>query len=472
MNFLTVILFSFLLLTTNCFSQNKLEASQVLSPEDFIAIVKTFHPVIKQADINIEKAQADITLARGGFDPSLYYSNDQKTFRGENYYNYNNTELKIPTWYGIEIKAGLDNNGGENLNSESTFGKTSYVGISVPLAKNLVMDKRRAVLKQAKIFRDQSGVERLNTINDLLYAGYSAYWNWVKEYQVFEVISNTVKINEARFDLIKIAYRQGDRPAIDTVEALAQLQNFQFLQSESLVKLQNAAVELSNFLWQQNNTWYQLGLNVAPDGNWNVQDVGSIPLAMQEELLLTARLTHPKLSMYNYKLQVLEIERKLKFQSLLPTVNLKANLLNKNYNVFKGIAVPDYFQNNNKFGVDIGIPLRLSEGRGGYKLAKLKILETNYALLLQQQEIENKIKFYYNEMIGLRQQVKIYTAAYLNYQTLFRGEDVRFKAGESSLFLLNSRENKVLEALQKLIELKTKFFKSLAAVQWAAGQLR
>ena len=157
---------------------------------------------------------------------------------------------------------------------------------------------------------------------------------------------------------------------------------------------------------------------------------------------------------------------------MLPTVNLKANLLNKNYYVLKGIGAPDYFQNNNKFGVDVGIPLRLSEGRGGYKLAKLKILETNYAISLQQQEIENKVKYYYNELMGLRQQIKIYNAAYLNYQTLFRGEDIRFKAGESSLFLLNSRENKVLESLQKLIELKTKFFKSQAAVQWAAGQLR
>lgn len=53
---------------------------------------------------------------------------------------------------------------------------------------------------------------------------------------------------------------------------------------------------------------------------------------------------------------------------------------------------------------------------------------------LQQHEIENKVKYYYNQLIGLRQQIKIYNAAYLNFQTLFRGEDVRFKAGESSLF--------------------------------------
>ena len=75
MKFSIITFLSFLFYTTNCFSQNKLEDSQVLSPEDFVAIVKTFHPVIKQADINIEKAQADITIARGGFDPSLYYYN-------------------------------------------------------------------------------------------------------------------------------------------------------------------------------------------------------------------------------------------------------------------------------------------------------------------------------------------------------------------------------------------------------------
>jgi outer membrane protein TolC len=197
-------------------------AGKILSPDNFIGIVKQFHPVIRQANINIEKAAAGITTARGGFDPSVYLETDQKTFDGKNYYSYVNPELKIPTWYGIEVKAGLENNGGQFLNSETSTGQSSYIGLSVPLAKNLLMDKRRAVLQQAKIFKSQTEAERLNIINDLLYNAYSAYWNWVKEYQVFAILSNAVKINEARFELVKIAYRQGDRPAIDTVEALAQ----------------------------------------------------------------------------------------------------------------------------------------------------------------------------------------------------------------------------------------------------------
>jgi len=454
------------------FSQDSIAFNKVLSEEAFISIVKKYHPVIKQADIAVQKANAELTLSRGGFDPSFYLHTDQKTFDGKNYYNYTNPELKIPTWYGIEIKAGLENNGGQYLNSEASDGKTSYIGLSLPVGKNLLMDKRRAVLKQAKIFRDQSEAERLSMINDLLYEAYTAYWNWVKEQQLYAVISNAVTINEARFELVKIGYRQGDRPAIDTIEALTQLQSFQYLQSESLVRLKNAGIDLSNYLWLQNNTYYQLGDDVVPENKWNGQDVTALPLLMLDELLYTARLNHPKLQVYNYKLQILDVERKLKFQSLLPTINLKGNLLNKGYDMFNGIGKSGFYENNNKFGIDIGLPLRLSEGRGGYKLAKLKIQETNYDLLMKQQEIANKVKNYYNELTGLQQQVTIYDAAYKNYQALFRGEDTRFKAGESSLFLLNSRENKQLEALQKLVELKTKYYKTRQALLWASGQLR
>lgn len=460
-----------LLLPVFCMAQNQAADTAILTPEDFINIVKKYHPVIKQADINIEKAKAGIVVARGGFDPSVYLNSEQKTFNGKYYYQYTNPELKIPTWYGIEVKAGLENNGGQYLNSESSGGKTSYVGVSVPLAKNLVMDKRRATLQQAKIFKLQSESERLNISNDLLYEAYANYWNWVKEYQLYQILSDAVSVNETRFELVKIGFRQGDRPAIDTIEALVQLQSFQFLQNESWVKVKNAGVELSAFLWLPNNNYYQLNEQVKPDSKWQLQNTRDVPLGILDDIIYTARLTHPKLKIFDFKLQDLEIERKLKFQSLLPTVNVKANLLNKGYDVLKGVG-PGFYQNNNKFGIDIGMPLRLSEGRGAYKMAKLKITETNYATSLQQQSIENKIRNYYNELAGLQKQINIYEQAYINYQTLFRGEDTRFKAGESTLFLLNSRENKVLEALQKLTELKAKFYKTQVAVQWAAGQLR
>lgn len=458
--------FYFILAYFKTYAQQKSDL-HILSIEEFINIVRLYHPIVKQADINIQMAKANLLSARGGFDPSFYVNNEQKTFDGKNYYNYTNPELKIPTWYGIEVKVGLENNSGQFLNSEATSGQTSYVGLSVPLAKNLFIDKRRATLQQSKIFINLSNADRLNTINDIMFDAYAAYYNWVKEFQLYNNITEAVKVNEARFGLVKIGYRQGDRPAIDTIEALAQLQNFQYLQSESLMKYKNAALEISNFLWIENNTPYTLNDEI-PQITASLVDK---PVPIVDELLYTASVNHPKLKMFDYKLASLEIERKLKFQSLLPTVNLKTNLLNKGYSVLKNASIP-FYENNYKFGLDIGVPLFFREGRGGYKVAKLKIQQNEFELSMQQLEISNKIKYYYNEVVGLKQQIQISENIYKNNQLLFKGEDTRFKGGESTLFLLNSRENKVLETFQKLIELRFKLNKSLVALQWAAGQLR
>jgi outer membrane protein TolC len=156
---------------------------------------------------------------------------------------------------------------------------------------------------------------------------------------------------------------------------------------------------------------------------------------------------------------------------MLPLVNLKYNLLNKGYNVFKDASWA-FYENNYKFGFDIGLPLRLSQGRGQYRAARIKIEETNLDLVQARLAIENKVNNYFNEVAVLQNQISIAEDNYENYLKLFRGEDTRFRIGESSLFLLNQREVKVLETRQKLVELKTKLLTSYIALQWAMGQLR
>ena len=447
-------------------------SSAFLSQDEYIAIVKKYHPVVKQADIAIQRAGLDILSARGAFDPYLGFSSDQKTFDGKQYYQIANPELKIPTWYGIEVKAGFETNAGPRLNSESTLGNTSYASISLPLAKNLVIDKRRATLQQSKIFKQQSYSQKAMIVNDLLKDALYAYWDWAKAIRINNILSDAVKINQARYELIRKSYIIGERPAIDTIEAFTQLQSFQYLQLESAVKVKTSAVELSGFLWKDNNEYYDLPEFVTINEEWNKTDYNNIPLPVMQDIVSGALSNHPKLKVYRDKMSVLVIDRKLKFQDLLPVVNLRASILNNGYNVFNGVKNPGYYSDYNKFGLDMGIPLRLSQGRASYKTAKLKIQETDFEISLQKQQIENKIKYYFNELAGYQRQIKLYDDIYKNYQQLFRGEEIRFKAGESSLFLLNSRENKVLEAAQKLAELKIKYLQTQVALSWSAGELR
>ena len=463
------LILGFLALSFSVTAQNTGE--KTLSPSQLVEMVRQYHPVAKQADINIDKAKADITIARAGFDPYFYNSSAQKTFDGTDYYYYNRPQVTIPTWFGVEISGGREYLSGSRTNNEETLGETSYFGISVPLAKNLLMDKRRAALKTAKIFREASVIEKNNIINNLMLEALNMYWEWTGHYQLYNILTNAVKVNEQRLQLVRIAFRQGDRPAIDTTEALTQLQSFQLLQSQALLSFQNTGLELSTYLWTTNNLPFTLPEDVIPDED--SRGLNTIKLTVPElnQLLDAARRNHPELLQYNFKLDALDIEKKLKFQDLLPSVNFRYNQLGKGYDILKTATGP-LFENNYQYGLSIGIPLRFSQGRGEYKKARLKISETKLQQNLKQLQIENKVRSYYNELNTLRQQISLQDKAYQNFMILQRGEETRFQSGESSLFLINSRENKSLEALQKLTELKAKYIKTINYLNWASGLLR
>jgi outer membrane protein TolC len=213
----------FVLVSQPAFSQA--DNQVIFTPEAFIHQVKLYHPIAKQANIIVDKAAAELLSAKGGFDPMLYTDASRKTFDGKNYYYYTNPELKIPTPIGIDIKTGLANNGGNFLNSEYSAGKTSYIGVEIPLGKGLMMDKRRAVLQHAKIFQRLSEQERLTAMNDLLFAAYTDYWQWTGAFQLYSIYSKFVQVANNRLRLVRIAYANGDRATIDTIEAFTQVQN-------------------------------------------------------------------------------------------------------------------------------------------------------------------------------------------------------------------------------------------------------
>lgn len=442
-----------------------------LSQETFLNLVRRFHPVARQAAIIVDRADANLTAARAGFDPVLSVEADRKTFDGKYYYEHVNPELRIPTWYGVEIAGGLESNLGDLLNPELSRGRSTYLGVSVPIAKNLLMDKRRATLRQAKILRDQSIWERRLAINDLLHEAAKSYWNWVQADQVQGLLINAVEVSRQRLRLVRSGHEQGDRPAIDTTEALTQLQAFQLALNEVTLNLAKARLELSDFLWKTNDEPWYLPTGIRPDA---VSMMASLSAGMTPELvstLETALREHPKLKILDFKLRSLEVDRQLKFQDLLPKVDLKYNLLSKGYATPLHAGI-EPFRNDFKFGLGVSMPMRLSQGRGQYREAGLKIRETRLGQSQTVWEIENKIRYQYAALIQLREQWLQASDYVRNHEQLWRGEELKFRLGESSLFLVNSRENKLLEAREKLVSVQAKYLSAFVSFQWSAGQLR
>lgn len=448
------------LLSSGCVS-----AQKTLSLEEFLNVVKKYHPVAKQASLGVEIAKAEVTSARGAFDPQFQNTINRKEFDGLLYYDHQITELKVPTWYGVDFVAGVESLTGQRTSTPDTRGNSSYFGFSVPVAKGLLLDGRRAALQQAKIFQQLSVQEQRSILNDLLYNAAKAYWTWWQLHQLQIAFQQAISNAEQRFQLVKTAFQIGERAAIDTVEALAQLQSFQLRASEVQLDVGISQLELGIFLWQESGNAYSLPQGVVPQ----TATPASLE-AMQIDQLAQQLQRHPDLQQYRFKLNALEVEKRLKFQSLLPSVYLKYNQLNKSHDLQKSFTTP-WLENNFRYGVAVSIPLRLSEGRGEYRKAKLKIEQTELQQLNKQISLQTKLQQSYNEWKQLREQIALQQRAFQSYATLQRGEEIKFRNGESSLFLVNAREQKTLEAQQKLIELNGKEQKAIASTLWAAGVL-
>lgn len=458
------ILFSFF-----SFSQEKI---QTLNLEELLTIVRTYHPLITQSTIRIEKADADVLLSKSNFDPFLSNSTSQKIVGGATYYDYTNPEIKIPTWFGVEVTGGFENLSGTKYDPTETLGKTNYAGISIPLVKNLLIDKRRATLKQAKLFRSLAEVEKNALVNDILMQAIEAYWNWVKSYQTYLVVKKNTENSFARVDFVKRSFLNGERPAIDTLEAFSQYQSFEFQENAKWLEFQNAGLNLSLFLWKSENEPFDIPPTVIPQDNWESEINTSKFNFNIDQLVSNATQNHPSNLIYTFKLNALEVEKKLKFQELLPKVDFKYNLIGKGYDMGQSISQHHFFEDNFQSGIKVELPLLFMKGRAEYKLAKLKIAENTIDQTIKRNQIEIKVKSYYNEYLTLKTQIELQTKIYENYQLLVKAEEIKLLNGESSLFLVNSRENKSLEALEKLIDLKTKYFKTIYAIIWSTGDLK
>jgi outer membrane protein TolC len=443
----------FILFSLSVFSQ---ATSKELSFEEYLGFVKKFHPLVKTANLEINKAQANLMMSRGAFDPKIEVDFSKKQFKDKEYYSILNSSFKIPTWYGIELKAGFDNNEGVFLNPENTVpnqGLTS-LGINIPLGQGLLINQRMADLRKAKIQMRLSQAERKLNAIEVLHDASIAYFNWKKTFDETQLYQNYLNNAQIRFKGIKSLIEQGDKPAIDSVEAKIILKNRLLSLEDANLKLTKSKLELSNFLWLENNIPLELDFAIIPEENL---------ISSVQNTLKTSDLTadfsinsHPKISALENKIAILDVERKLKANLLLPKIDIG----------YAYLSEPSYIDNykveNYKIGLNFTYPLFLRKERGNLKIAKFKLQETKFALDLEKVQLTNKIASQKAEITSLLKQKSYVLDLVIDNNVMLKSEERLFSFGESSLFLINARENNLVTAQLSKIAIENRFYISNA----------
>ena len=443
----------FLLMGISLIAQEKKDNE--LTYNEFLGYVKKYHPMVKSANLQINNAQANLMMARGGFDPKIEVDFDKKQFKDKTYYSILNSSFKIPTWYGIEVKAGFDNSEGVYLNRENTLPNKglSSLGINLPLGQGLLINQRMADLQKAKIQLRWSQAERKLQSIEVLYAASIAYFNWKLNYSQVQLYKNYLKNAEVRYNGVSRLIENGDKSAIDSIEAGITVRSRKLNLEDSELKLAKSKLELSNYLWLENNVPLEIQDNIIPEDQ--------LGLTIQEtlktnDLLIpnTAIENHPKINALQSKIAILEVERKLKATNLLPKIDLGYYYLSE----------PSYWNSTNfenfKIGVNFSYPLFLRKERGGLQMAKFKIQDAQFALDLERVQLKNKIVSQQIEINSLVKQRKLISALVKDYDAMLTSEERLFTFGESSLFLINSRENNLVGSQLSELNMENRYFTS------------
>jgi len=456
-----------LLWSTITFAQSD---SLLVTYESFIQQVYTTHPIALQIQLKRQEAATYLQKAKGGFDPKLGSKWDFKQFDEKNYFNILNAHLKVPIWAGIEAEGGYNYTTGYYLNPENKLPSNgqAYLGIKVPLLKGLWTNERQLAVQQAKVNINANEAMILSQLNDLLYEAGKTYWNWSKVYNTQQVVQASLENAQQQFEATKASYIQGDLPAIDTLKAFIRIQDRELLLTNAILEVENAARQVSMYLWTAEQTPLSL-------------PAGAFPVLLQEQVsqpldaeVLTNSLqqldAHPAIQWYDYKLTNLDLERKMRVNQLLPKLDVKYNFLSTDHVDFFGVGAAAPIEQY-KLGVKFSMPIFLRKERAKLRLVKLKQQAVAFKLSDKQRSLKIKIENYFNQVQSFAQQTVGLEQMITNYETLLEAERIKLTMGESSVFMVNTRENQLLNARLKLIKQQIEYLKARTAFFWSVAGL-
>lgn len=459
-----IILISFVI-----FLNIEVNGQQIRFGDDrFYELIINNHPLAKQANLKVNFGENSVLKARGGFDPKLFGSLDQKYYNSSQYYDLLNAGLKVPTWFGLEFKTGFENNRGAYVSEQNNTPPNGlwYGGVSMNLGQGLVIDNRRAELFKAKIYAESTFFEKELQLNELIFESGYSYWNWFLSYHSEQTLIEAYDLALVRFNAVKRISELGDRPSIDTVEAIIQLQNRESLLQDFKTERQATMFNLNSFLWDENANPLELDSLTIP---LELDSISKLPLWIPtKEAIDSAIQQHPYLQIANFKIKSLEVDKRLKREMLKPSLDLQYNLLNEPIN---SNPINDLSLNNYKWGVTFEMPIFLRKERGDLQLANLKIQEQQYELDNKKAYIEFKIRSSIVEMTNALRQVEIFQKNVKDSEQLLNAEKQMFDNGESSLFLINARETAYIQSKLKLIESLVKSQQSYLTLQYALANL-
>ncbi|MEM9822667.1 MAG: TolC family protein, partial [Bacteroidota bacterium] len=139
-----------------------------------------------------------------------------------------------------------------------------------------------------------------------------------------------------------------------------------------------------------------------------------------------------------------------KREKLKPKLKIKFNPL---IATSETSLVPDYALSDQKWGVNFSMPILMRKERADIQKVEIKMAENQLDINNKRNELQNKIENSLRQQDILQAQLALQEQSVEGYRRLLEGENEKFRFGESSVFLVNKRQEKYINGRLKRIDL-------------------
>ncbi|MCS6790013.1 MAG: TolC family protein [Bacteroidia bacterium] len=412
--------------------------------------VLSYHPLARSIALGPAIAQAEAQAAAGIWDPTLSINITEKRFKNQLYYNLLAGELKVPVWNGIDFKGLYEQTGGFTLNPEDITPSSGLVGFgfSVPLlGEGLLLDYRRAVIQKVRIYARVAEQEQRLAWAGLLLEIAQDYWAWFAAYHKARLYEEQVRIAKARLIFLRQALAQGEATRADTLEALVEFQLRQQQLTQSRAELLQKALAVQRHIWQEPVPSPQtFVVEYRPDST-----IPYVPRGVWDSLIVR----HPKIQMYALKRQVADLERRRALEQLRPRLQAEYLWLQQGLKWHNPLSRD--WRSDYKFGITFAMPLYLRQARGNLLAARLEIRQIEMEQAYEARTLYNKAMGQIGLLDSLWGQVNLQRQLSEHLAQLVQLELIRYRNGESDLFVVNRREREAFSALLQVYELYARY---------------
>lgn len=453
------------------------DTTRGLSVKEVIDMVHNNHPLVVASRMESARGKATLRKSRGAFDPRFHIETNEKKQKYINQfgnpgvftYQKEGAHLSLPTRSPLKIESGYESGRGNLVNGENYTlkGGLRYAGLSIPVLKGLITDERRTTLAKSKLFKNQSIEVQKIQLLDLSERVWKDYVLWFIAFQQRNAYATGAKLSLDRQEALRELFKAGGCNGMDTLENFIQLELFRTREKEWMVNTTKQRLQLSRHLWsfdESKNEWSALAINEQTEPSedfFNYLD--SLFQSNKPNVIDISGI--PDIKSLTFTVEQQRLNYKLKKWDLLPTFDLQ-------YQQLFGNSFQDYeIGTDRRFGLSFSTPLFLRKERGEMKIAEIKWQQESLKFQFKQNEAKLKIA-------ALYQQGEIYKDVYEHlrnvesgYLRLFQLERNKFDSGDGTVFLLNTRENRYLNARVKTIEQKSKYLNTLIEYLRSTGDL-